>query len=90
MTSCQQVAQALGDPVERLAVAMVLRAFSHDRRAVQRGECDDLVALLLEHATRLGLVTRRRQPHRERQPLASIIGGDPPSYPMAPCQEASW
>jgi hypothetical protein len=28
---------------------MVFRAFSHDSRAVQRGECDDLVAFLVEH-----------------------------------------
>jgi hypothetical protein len=63
--------------VERLSVEMVFRAFSHDSRAVQRGECDDLVALLVAHATLLGLVKRRRKQHRERQQLESILWGDP-------------
>jgi hypothetical protein len=77
VTICQQVAQALGEPLERLSVEMVFRAFSHDSRAVQRGECDDLVAFLVEHVKLLGLVKRRRKQHRERQPRESIIWGDP-------------
>jgi hypothetical protein len=74
---CQQVAQALGEPLEHISVEMVFRAFYHYSRAVQRDECDDLVAFLVEHAKLLGLVKRRRKQHRERQQLESIIWGDP-------------
>jgi hypothetical protein len=77
LTICQQVAQVLGEPLERISVAMVLRAFYHYSRAVQRGESDDLVAFLAEHAKLLGLVKRQRQQHRERQELESIIWGGP-------------
>jgi hypothetical protein len=58
LTICQQVAQILGAPLERIAVEMVCRAFDHDSRAVQRGEGDDLVTFLAEHAQLLSLVKR--------------------------------
>ena len=77
VTICLQVAQALGEPLERIAVEMVFRAFSHDSRAVQRGAGHDLVAFLAEHAKLLSIVTRRRKQHRERQELEAIIWGDP-------------
>lgn len=77
VTICQQVAQALGEPLERLSVEMVFRAFYHYSRAVQRGERDELVSFLAEHATLLGIVTRWRKQHHERQQLESIIWGDP-------------
>jgi hypothetical protein len=44
---------------------------------VQRGDGNDLVAFLAEHATLLGIVKRRRKQHRERQALEAIIWGDP-------------
>jgi Transposase DDE domain len=74
---CHQVAQVLSEPLERISVEMVFRAFYHYSRAVQRGECDDLVAFLAEHAKLLGIVKRRRKQHRERQELEFIIWGDP-------------
>jgi hypothetical protein len=77
VTSGQQVAQALGEPLERIAGAMVLRAFYHDRRAVQRGESDQRVSLLAEPANRLGIVTRQRQSHRARQHLEALMWGAP-------------
>jgi Transposase DDE domain len=77
VTICQQVAQALGEPLERISVEMVFRAFYHYSRAVQRGESDDLVPFLAEHAKLLGIVKRWRTQHRERQQLESIIWGDP-------------
>lgn len=77
LTICQQVAQALSEPLERISVEMVFRAFYHYSRAVQRGESDDLVAFLVEHAKLLGIVKRWRRQHRERQQLESIIWGDP-------------
>jgi hypothetical protein len=77
VTICQQVAQALGEPLERISVEMVFRAFYHYSRAMERGECDELVPFLVEHAKLLGLVKRWRKQHRERQQLESIIWGDP-------------
>jgi hypothetical protein len=77
LTICQQVAQVLGEPLERISVEMVFRAFYHYSRAVQRGECDDLVTFLAEHAQLLSIVKRWRKHHRERQELESIIWGDP-------------
>ena len=77
VTLCQQVAQALGEPLERISVEMVFRAFYHYSRTVQHGGSDDLVSFLAEHAKLLGLVKRRRKQHRERQELEAIIWGDP-------------
>ena len=77
LTICQQVAQVLGEPLERISVEMVFRAFYHYSRAVERGACDDLVSFLAEHAQLLGIVKRWRKHHRERQQLESIIWGDP-------------
>ena len=77
LTICQQVAQVLGEPLERISVEMVFRAFYHYSRAVQRGEADDLVQFLAEHAKLLGIVKRWRKRHRERQQLESIMWGDP-------------
>jgi hypothetical protein len=77
VTICQQVAQALGEPLERISVEMVFRAFYHYSRAVQRGESDNLVAFLAEHAKLLGIVKRHRKAHRECQQLESLIWGDP-------------
>ena len=48
LTICQQVAEALGEPLERISVEMVFRAFYHYSRAVQRGEGDDLVPFLAD------------------------------------------
>ena len=77
LTICQQVAQVLGEPLERISVERVFRAFYHYSRAVQCGECDDLVTFLTEHARLLSIVKRWRKQHRERQELESIIWGDP-------------
>ena len=77
LTICQQVAQALGEPLERISVEMVFRAFYHYSRAVQRGESDNLVRFLTEHTKLLGIIKRPRTVHRERQQLAAMIWGDP-------------
>ena len=37
LTTCQQVAQVLGELLERVAVEKVFRALYHDSRAVERG-----------------------------------------------------
>jgi hypothetical protein len=77
LTICQQVAQALGEPWERISVEMVFRALYHYGQAVQHGEYDDLILFLTEHAKLLGIVKRRRQQHRERQHLECLMWGDP-------------
>jgi hypothetical protein len=77
LTICQQVAEVLGEPLERISVEMVFRAFYHYSRAAPRGECDDLVTFLAEHAKLLGIVKRWRKLHRERQELESIMWGNP-------------
>src|SRR5438105_165051 len=81
---CPQVAQVVGEPVARLAVARGWRALSPSRRAVERGDGDDVGAVRAGHAPRLGLIKRWRQHHRERQHLESIIGGDPEVETGAP------
>jgi hypothetical protein len=73
---CQQVAQALGEPLERISVEMVFRAFYHYSRAQQRGECEALVPFLVEHAKLLGIVKRWRKQHHERQQLEGLIWDD--------------
>lgn len=70
---CQQVAQALQEPLERVSVEMVFRAFSHFSRAVQRGESDTLIEFLVAHAALLGLIKRWRSRHRERQQQEQIV-----------------
>jgi Transposase DDE domain len=77
LTVCQQVAEVLGEPLERISVEMVFRAFYHYSRAVERGEADDLVRFLAAHTKLLGIVKRWRKHHRECQQLESIIWGDP-------------
>jgi hypothetical protein len=77
LTICQQVAQVLGEPLERISVEMVFRALYHYGQAVQRGEYDDLILFLTEHAKLLGIVKRWRKPHRERQQLECLIWSDP-------------
>ena len=77
VTLCQQVAQALGEPLERISVEMVFRAFYHYSRTMPHGGSDDLVSFLAEHAKLLGIVKRWRKQHRERQELEAIIWGDP-------------
>src|SRR2546429_252064 len=81
---CPQVAQVVGEPVARLAVARVWRALSPSRRAVERGDGDDVGAVRAGHPPRLGLIKRWRQHHHERQHLESIIGGDPEVETGAP------
>jgi hypothetical protein len=74
---CQQVAEVLGEPLERISVEMVFRALYHYGRAVQRGEYEDLILFLTEHAKLLGIVKRWRKRHHERQQLESLIWGEP-------------
>jgi hypothetical protein len=77
LTICQQVAQVLGEPLERISVEMVFRALYHYSHARQRGACEELVPFLVAHAKLLGVVKRWRKSHRERQQLEYLIWGEP-------------
>jgi hypothetical protein len=70
---CQQVAQVLHEPLERISVEMVFRALYHFSRAVQQGESTNLVEFLCTHAKLLGLVKRWRARHRERQHQEQLV-----------------
>ena len=73
LSVCQQVAQALHEPLERVSVEMVFRAFYHFSRAVQQGESDNLVEFLCTHAKLVGLIKRWRSRHRERQQQEQLV-----------------
>jgi hypothetical protein len=77
LTICPQVAQILGEPLERISVERVFRALYHYSHARQRGECEELVPFLVAHAKLLGVVKRWRKSHRERQQLEYLIWGAP-------------
>jgi Transposase DDE domain len=62
---CQHVALSLNEPLERISVEMVFRAFYHYSRALTRGESAELLPYLVHHAKLLGLVKRQRKRHRE-------------------------
>jgi hypothetical protein len=74
---CQQVAQSLNEPLERISVEMVFRAFYHYSRALARGATLDLVTYLVQHAALLGLVKRQRKRHREIQQTEQFVWGSP-------------
>lgn len=77
LTICPQVAQAVGEPLQRISVERVLRALYPYGQAVPRGEDDDLLLCLTAHAQLLGMVKRRRKRHRECQHLGRLMWGDP-------------
>lgn len=64
---CQQVAQSLNEPLERISVEMVFRACYHYSRALERGETGAFVPYLVAHADLLGIVKRWRKRQRDRQ-----------------------
>ena len=72
---CQQVAQSLNEPLERISVEMVFRAFYHYSRALTRGETTDLVPYLVHQAKLLGLVKRQRKRHREIHDTELVVWG---------------
>jgi hypothetical protein len=72
---CQQVAQSLAEPLERISMEMVFRSFYHSSRALARGETVELVPYLVRHAKLLGLVKRQRKRHREIQQTERLVWG---------------
>jgi hypothetical protein len=73
LKGCQQVAQSLNEPLERISVEMVFRAFYHYSRALTRGETADVVSYLVHHAKLLGLVKRQRKHHREIHDTEQVV-----------------
>lgn len=74
---CVDVAQALGEPVERISVEMVFRSLYHFSRAQQLGKDPVLIEFLVEHAQLLGLVKMLRKRHRLRDDQNQLIWGIP-------------
>lgn len=74
---CVEVAQALGQPVERISVEMVFRSLYHFSRAQQMGKNPVLVDYLVSRAELFGLVKAIRKRHRLRDEQNEIIWGRP-------------
>lgn len=70
---CNEVAVALNQPIERISVEMVFRAFYHFSQALLRGQASDLVSYLVEHHKLLGLVKAVRKRHRERDAISEQV-----------------
>lgn len=64
---CEQVAEALDQPLEKISVEMVFRSLYHFARAIDLGENPKLVPFLVLHAKLFGLVKADRKRHKERQ-----------------------
>jgi hypothetical protein len=74
---CQQVAQSLNEPLERISVEMVFRAFYHYSRALARDATLELIPSLIQHAALLGLVKRQRRRHRDIQQTEQLVWSSP-------------
>lgn len=74
---CDQVAQALGEPLERISVEMVFRSLYHFSRAIDMGENPELIAFLVEHAKLLSLVKVERKRHKDKHQRELEIWGSP-------------
>jgi hypothetical protein len=68
---CDDVAQALGKPLDRISVEMVYRGLYHYTTAVVNGFVGDVPTYYLHHGNDLGLVKRIRPPIRP-SPSAQI------------------
>lgn len=64
METCQGVAEALEEPLERVSVEMVFRGCYHYLSALRRGEEGSLVSYLAAQARSLGIIKRERNRHR--------------------------
>lgn len=73
---CQEVAVALNQPIERISVEMVFRAFYHFSQALLRGQASELVSYLVEHHKLLGLVKAVRKRHLLRDAISEQVWAD--------------
>ena len=74
---CQQLAEVLAQPLDRISIEMVFRGLYHYARALQKGEHQELVPFLAGNARLLGLVKRERARDRERLALSKLVWGSP-------------
>ncbi len=74
---CQQVAEVLQQPLEKISVEMVFRAFYYYSTARQRGETQELVQFLAENAKLLALVKKERKRHREQRERSNVVWANP-------------
>lgn len=72
-----EVAQALGEALEKISVEMVFRSLYHYSRAMERGEKAELIAFLVAHAKLFGLVKAKRKRHRELDLENTRVWGEP-------------
>ena len=77
MEVCEQLAQTLMQPIERISVEMVFRGFYHYSRARLSEYEQSLVSFLVENAQLLGIVKRQRKRDKERLQLSNTIWGEP-------------
>lgn len=70
---CAEVAAAVGEPLERISVEMVLRSMYHYSRAKEMGEEPELITFLVKHAKLLSLVKAERKCHRQRAAQDQLI-----------------
>lgn len=62
-----EVAQMLGESIERISYEMVFRGMYHFSVAYRRGEAQDIVGFLSENARLLGIVKRERKSKKLKQ-----------------------
>jgi hypothetical protein len=64
---CDDVAEELQQPIDRISVEMVFRGFYHYSRAQQKDPDLELIPYLCSDAKGLGLIKAERKRHRQRQ-----------------------
>ena len=74
---CQQLAEVLGQPLDRISVEMVFRGLYHFSTALQKGEYQQLVPFLADNAQLLGLVKKERKRDRERKAISQLVWANP-------------
>lgn len=74
---CQQLAEALAQPLDRISVEMVFRGLYHYSIALQKGEHQQLVPFLADNARLLGIVKRHRRRDKERDSFSNLVWANP-------------
>jgi hypothetical protein len=73
---CNDLAEALDVPLERISVEMVFRSFYHYSRACQRDVSTELIPFLCKHSKLFALIKTERKRHRQRDEQLAEIWAD--------------
>jgi hypothetical protein len=73
---CEQVAERLSVPLDRISVQMVYRAFYHVGSAQRRGDTRDAVTFLADNAQMLGIVKKVRKRTSDKQEEDNRVWAD--------------